>query len=120
MLRQRRSSQALGQLRWMIDRGRQTRWRGFISARQKVRRLQIIPKLWRKIRHHDCTRMRRAETVRARTLVVVRNRLRSQCFTMSLTQVSDRIEGDVADEKQHGKQRGATQKCIVTLPLHCR
>jgi hypothetical protein len=39
---------------------------------------------------------------------------------MSLTQVSDRIEGDVADKKQHGKQRQDTQKCIVTLPLHCR
>jgi len=39
---------------------------------------------------------------------------------MSLTQVSDRIERDVADEKQGDKQREATQECVVTLRLHCR
>ena len=39
---------------------------------------------------------------------------------MSLTQVSDRIDGDVADEKHQGKQREATQKCIIALQLHRR
>src|SRR4029079_8156534 len=109
MLRQGRSSQALGQLRWMINRGRQTRGRGFISVGQKVRKLQIMAKLWREIGHHDRTRMRRAETVRTRALVVVRNRLRSRCFTVSHSQVSDCIEGEVTDEKQRSKQREATQ-----------
>jgi len=67
-------NQALGELRRMIDRGREPRRPAFIFARQKAGGMDVSPEGHRKIRHDHGADVSRANAL-ARRLVMIRGGL---------------------------------------------
>jgi hypothetical protein len=93
-------NQALGELRRMIDRGRESRRPSFILARQKTGRMNVSPEGHRKISHDHRADMGRANALAGR-LVMVRSGLRCFGRTTHLAYFGDRIGQEIANEKKH-------------------
>ena len=111
--------QALSELRRMIDRSSQSRWRRFIVAKEKISRLHITGEIHSEIRNDNCAGVSRAGTVRTRSLVVTRSRLRCLQIAVLLVHVTDRINNEIAGEHQQGKERQNAQKSFARQELHC-
>lgn len=118
---QRRScSQALSELRRMIDRSSQPRWPAFILAWQDACQLEIAAKAHLKICQDNWTDVRRTRALGAWLLLLTGGGLRCR-RAITLNQANNCIGDQIAREQQQGKERENAQKSVASRKLHqCR
>ena len=110
-------NQALGELRRMIDRGRETRRPAFILARQKAGGMNVSSEGHRKIRHDHRADVSRANALTGCLFMVGRG---LRCFGRAahLTNFRHRIGDEIANEKKHRYKSENAQKPVTTQGRH--